>query len=324
MWHRELLVGAILFVSLGTIAAAAEDYQALINRGGVVNLPAGVIEISEPLVPPRGQGLVLRGQGPGRTILKLTADLETMLTIEGKISEDGRLGNFAWWEVSNLTMDGDGHTADAIRLHVAVLGKMDRVEIIGFKGHAINASQWWDSMLLDVHFAKCGEANTKKAAVVLKEPTLWKKANGEPCSPYDANCNNISFIGCRFEASNYTGLEMDEYATKNRFVSCKWHGTLAPLNQERQEPAPFDHVHMRGAYDNAFEACNLTNCGGSAVVLTKKCVDNSFTGCHIGNARRYGVEVHESEPPQGEITWSTTGGKNRMGNSNVPLGKPRR
>ena len=315
---RTLLVASLAMVGLASVRASqGADYVAQINKGGIVDLPAGVIEISEPLKPPRGAGLVLRGQGPNKTILKVTADMEALFTLEGKISEQGQIGNFHWWEISNLTIDGDGHAADCLRLYVAVLGRMDRVEIKNFKGHAIHARQWWDSMLSDVHFVKCGDATAEKAAVVLDDPILWKKANGELCTPTAANCNNISFIGCRWENCPFTMLQLNDYATKNRFVSCKWHGPLAPLNQEQVEPPAFDHVQLTGAYDNAFEACNFTNCGGSAIVL-RKSNDNSFYGCHIGNSREYGIRVEGSRrPDEAGITWSTIGGKNRKGNIGI-------
>src|SRR5947207_9161673 len=63
---QGMIVLSGLALVLTGVARGAEDYAALINRGGVVDLPAGVIEISAPLHPPHGAGLVLRGQGPNR------------------------------------------------------------------------------------------------------------------------------------------------------------------------------------------------------------------------------------------------------------------
>lgn len=279
------------------------DAEALISAGGIVELPAGDFKITRSMTPPNYRGLVLRGAGPKRTRLILANDLvddqgkpQPMIRLAGVLQKNGVISGFQWWEISNLTILGEGHTADALRIQAASMGRMDRVEIRDFKGSAVVGQRWWDTAIIDCHFVKCGDVQGER-------PAMWLMTG----NPVSEDCNNLSFIACRWENNPWVSLIVGKGARVNRFVSCKWHGPLdKPLD-------PFEHVRLVEAEDNIFTACNFTNCGGSAVVQIR-CKDNSFEASHIGNSRRYGIEFHETRGSTEGVTWSREGGKNYLGN----------
>lgn len=284
---------AVLLLSSSTLAAEPLPLPDL-TQGGVIELEAGEYEATGDYSPRPGRPLVLRGKGPGITKIKLAANAESFIKFAGRIN-DGKLTRNARWILSNLTLDGDDREARGIVLEDATSGIIENVTIQDFKGSAMTAEASWDCYFSNVRFVRSGTKD--HPAFVAKDATT------DP--PASSNVNNFVFVGCIWENHNGTHLYLGSGSTKNRFLGCKWHGKL-PVTQQ-------DHIHCAG-HDNAWASCNFTNCGGTQVVMLKGAHDNSFAGSHIGNARRYGIELNGTVNNLDGVVWSTEGGSNRMGN----------
>jgi hypothetical protein len=271
-----LLVLCSLAYSLPGLAEDAIDEDgiaALLAKGKIVNLPEGEIEITRPLGSFKPwQTPAIRGQGRGRTVLRLKNDLvddrgDPLPLIEIKGTRDKWVSS---WDLRDLTIKGDGHVADCLWLTCCAQGSVENVEIRDFHGSAIVGRQWWDSYLRNVHFTLSGDPKRKK-------PVVWLQPN-DPDDKF-TNCNNLTFSGCRWEQMSFTGLQMDLNTTKVHIDDCKFHGSLPT-------PAICDHVHLNGAYSNTFSTSNFTNCGGNALVLTKShgnvILGNTIANCKTG------------------------------------------
>jgi len=247
----------------------------LLAKGKIVELPEGEIEITKPLGSLKpSQRLALRGKGRDRTVLKLANDLvdekgNPLPLIELKGTSDKR---FSVWDIRDLTIHGEGHTADCFWLIGCTQGSIENVEIRDFRGSAIVGQQWWDSYLRNVHFTLSGDPKRKS-------PVVWLKPVDE--ADRFTSCNNVTFAGCRWERMFYTGLQMDLNTTKVHIDDFKFHGDLP-------QPQICDHVELNGAYSNTFSTTNFTNCGRSALVLTNShgnvIVGNTIGGCKTGPA----------------------------------------
>jgi parallel beta-helix repeat protein len=244
--------------------------QAL-GKVGVLELPKGVIGVSAQLLTIEpGRRITLRGAGMGQTLVKLLNDLPGPL-VEVKGGKGKMCSYFA---VENLTFMGDGKTADCFRCEGLMWANFTRVEVRGFRGHAVHGLEFWDSVFSDCHFVDCGDVARNRAAVQLD--TL----DG---ADYFTSSNNITFLGCRWESNPYISLRVGPGSRKMRLVSCKFHGTL-PTAQ------PYDHVVFDGADANVITATNFSNGGKSAIVLSKA-HGNVLTENLIGSNPEYGVHL---------------------------------
>ncbi len=323
MIYRPMLIAFIAGLLLSS-AIFAQDISDNLANGGSIVLPEGEYTLTRQVSPPIGKGLVLRGMNPSKT--RLTFSDGAGIVLSGTAAR-----NFNTWDISGLTLEGANHTATALTLNNATQGRLDRVVFQNFKGAAIDATVWWDSLVIGCDFSNCGNVaylNPQDGSIdppvpdpAKSMPAVWlRNANGA-----GRNCNNLTFIGGRFEANPWVSLRIGgpvvdamgspvlnpARSRVNRFLSVKFHSTLPT-------PTPFDHVWLQSCDDCSFNACNFTNCGGSAVVMTD-CSDNDFTGSHIGNSRRWGIEVHACpsfDVRQGVI-WSSAGGRNKLGNLTV-------
>jgi hypothetical protein len=276
-WCGLLLIALIVVPAVRTTQGQEtldEDaIAALLAKGKIVNLPEGEIEITKPLGSFKPwQTPAIRGQGRGRTVLRLKNDLvdergDPLPLIEIKGTRDKWVSS---WDLRDLTIKGDGHVADCLWLTCCAQGSVENVEIRDFHGSAIVGRQWWDSYLRNVHFTLSGDPKRKKAVV-------WLQLN-DPDDKF-TNCNNLTFSGCRWEQMSFTALQMDLNTTKVHVDDCKFHGILPT-------PAICDHVHLNGAYSNTFSTSNFTNCGGNALVLTKShgnvILGNTIANCKTG------------------------------------------
>jgi hypothetical protein len=288
-----------------------------ISKGGLIELPEGVFEIDSPTVlNDITKGLTLIGKGRQRTILKVTRDLHApVLTLNGSVA-NGKLRTFHYWSIQNLTLDGGNFISDALDINIAILGLIQGVEIIRFKGHALKAAQLWDTNIIDTAFAQSGDANQDKSVILLDNHKLWKRPDGKDSSPFDSNCNNNNFSLCRLDNNNYVIVRIGTFATKNKFLGCKFHGHIEGPEVDHTFAPPYNHIEMNGAFDNFVNNCNLTNCGASgAVLINSHC--NSFTGSHINNCLKYGIElVNSLDLDTSGVVWGRAGVSNtcRLGN----------
>jgi hypothetical protein len=266
----------------------------LLAKGKIVELPEGEIAITRSLGSLKPwQKLALRGKGRDRTVLKLANDLvdekgNPLPLLELKGTRDKR---FSTWDIRDLTIRGEGHVADCLWLTCCSQGSIENVEIRDFQGSAIQGRQWWDSYLRNVHFTLSGDPKHKS-------PVVWL----QPMAAEDrfTNCNNLTFVGCRWERMSWTALQMDLNTTKVHIDDCKFHGDLP-------EPQICDHIQLNGAYANTFSTTNFTNCGRSALVLTKShgnvIMGNTIGGCKTGPAVVLrgckGTQLHANSFPAG-------------------------
>lgn len=263
------------------MAAEPLDITEQIAAGGSVELPEGEFTVSRLVQPPKAKSLRLTGKGPTRTNVHVAEGAGIVLA--GAPLPSGVIQNVAYWSIENLTLDGDGKAANALKLDCATQGLIHRVLFVDFKGHAILADQWWDSMVSAVDVVRCGDPEAKIPAVRLR--------NGDRDG---GQVNNITWIGGRFESNPWVSLFIGADESEgvefrkprrrsrvNRFVSVKFHSTL-PTSQK------FDHVWLNSVDDCSFSG-NFTHCGGSAFVL-KDCIGNSFGEAFVGGCERWGFE----------------------------------
>jgi hypothetical protein len=294
-----VLLALALVVMPATIVLAEEaanegEIAALMAKGKIVELPEGEIEITKPLGSLKPwQKLALRGKGRDRTVLKLKNDLvdqkgNPLPLIELKGTRDKR---FSAWDIRDLTIRGEGHTADCFWLTCCVQGSIENVEIRHFRGSAIVGRQWWDSYLRNVHFTMSGDPERKS-------PVVWLLSMDT--EDRFTNSNNLTFVGCRWERMFHTALQMDHNTTKVHVDDCKFHGDLPT-------PSICDHVRLTGAYSNTFSTTNFTNCGRSALVLTHSdgnvILGNTIGGCKTGPGVVLkgckGTQLHANSFPAG-------------------------
>jgi hypothetical protein len=141
----------------------------------------------------------------------------------------------------------------------------DRVSLVNMNhvimqntfGSGIQGHCWWDSLLQDVQFANCGRPSDMQASMELActgATTDWKDFNG---------CNNLKFIGCRWEGDLYIACRLNEHTREAFFLGCKWHGKLTQDNNDNLNvPVVVSYPHI-----DVFQKSNGVN----------------FTGCRMAN-----------------------------------------
>jgi hypothetical protein len=203
-----------------SIAPSAEprditaELTALIAKGGRVVLPEGEFLVSGSLgtVLPGGR-LSLSGAGMGKTVLRLTSDLPgALLTVKGN---DQWLYN--WLSISDLTFDGGGRVADALRLEKLMLGNFTNVEFRDFQGAAIHGIHFWDSDFRNCRFVRCGAAGSRPAIVL----DIANRSDGQ------SNTNNINFIGCTFERNRFLAMDLRHQSAKIKVLGSEFIGHAA-------------------------------------------------------------------------------------------------
>lgn len=268
-----------------------------LSKGGVIELGAGTYEAVGDYAPPPGRKLVLRGKGVGVTTIVCKGG-SAFLTFGGRLQATGVLTRNSQWAIEDLTIDGDGLEMDGIILQDATGGSMQNVNVQDFRGSAVRAAAAWDCYFANCRWVRCGR----------EDRPVWYMTDTTENPPFATNVNNMVFVGCVWENNRSTYIHMGRGTTKHRFIGCKWHGQLPT-------PEAIDHIHCYG-YDNAWQGCNFTNCGRSHVVMRAPAADNSFYGCHIGNAKTgYGIELNGTKQDLTGVVWSTTGGRLKLGNT---------
>jgi hypothetical protein len=252
-----------------------------ITKGGVYHLDRGTFELKTdgPLKP--NNYLTIRGSGMGLT--KIYGDLDLLGT--DKVM-------FNLFELSGFTLFG------SVNMDRCFAGSMERVTIREpASGTCVRMRESYDNHFSFVHFIRATHGLIMQDAV-----NTGTVKNG--------NCNNNTFLNCRWENNVGDSLIMGLGATKNRLIGCKWHGLLPT-------PSPTgDHIVMYGCYDNMLHGFNITNGGRSGIVMRNHgqwpCRDNSIFG-HIGNCRGWGIDGVLGNKIN--VVWSSVYGANRLGNS---------
>jgi parallel beta-helix repeat protein len=267
--------------------AQAADKLPDLSAGGVVHLPEGTFELSAPVL--LNKSLQLSGEGPGVTTIKLPAPgTEAAKAFTDYALSIKTYGHklVGWVTVSNLTLDGNGNECGAMRWENVVRANCTRLEVTRFGGSALYFVQVWDSTFIDNVYDKCGNAELGRPVVVLADSRPWQNPDGTPYVPAtgagNTNCNNLSFWGCAWDNNAYTSLWLGSRATKNRFLSCKFHGELPT-------PVPCNHIELHGSFANIVNACNITNGGGIGIVLDNS-GNNVVTSNLISGQRGGGIK----------------------------------
>jgi parallel beta-helix repeat protein len=254
-----------------------------LSKGGVIKLQAGVYEMTKPVNLTKS--LQLSGEGEGVTRIVASPELEgSMLSF----SQYGhRLIGFV--TIKDLTLEGN-RTCGGIYLENVVRSRFDRVETLHCDT-GLYCVQVWDSTLTDCVWDRCGVAPTAddpmgKPVVVLADARAWKNYDGTPYLPPteggNTNNNNLNFIACAWDNNAGISLWLGKLATKNRFLSCKFHGELP-------DPVNCSHIELHGAFANVITACNITNGGGTGIVLDKS-DGNVITSNLISGQRGGGIK----------------------------------
>lgn len=247
-----------------------EELAERLAQGGVVDLPAGIFLVNKPLlIQINNQQLVVRGAGPGLTILRLTADLDQpLLSIQNST---------AGVQFSDLTFDGDGHRADALRLVNVANAQFERVEFREFQGRAVSGQQVTNAVFDGCHFIRCGDPTLNRPAVYL--------ASLDP-SNAATSTHDVNFMACRFEANNAVSLMLGRGTHDVVVFSNKFHGLLPT-------PAPFDHLQLNGSFGNAIVANNFVRGGGTAIHLNDSS-DNTIRLNQVANNDGHGIQLFRS------------------------------
>jgi hypothetical protein len=186
--------------------------------GGEVHLAGGTYNIDSAGVISLLDGVHLKGDTQGATVLDYTPSSGACVTVQGT-SDAVRV---RYTRISDIFFDGlDSGTTYGIFVQYADNCVFERLRFFRHRGHAIRAVNFTDSQFFSCRFDYCGSNDgSLRAAVRLEGSASW-------------GCDNIAFFGCTWESNeerefdtvpNGKGIDM------LRFVSCKFENNQGVRN----------------------------------------------------------------------------------------------
>jgi hypothetical protein len=221
-------------------------------------------------------GNVVEVSGIGWTVDDGTEPTIFKLTGRGTYTSptNNTLRTLQYFTMKDLTLDGtadfnaDGTPRNIVKanwfgLDRVSLIRMENVLITSTYGTAISAQCWWDSVMSDVQFSKCGSVGDSKPVVVLQV----QNGTDEGSSKY-TSCNNIKWISCRWESSDYISCLLDNYTRQIYYLGSKWHGKLI-LGPTGTSIVDFSQVNIKSHCSSiSFTGCNMTNWSDTHIEAT--------------------------------------------------------
>ena len=220
----------------------------------------------------------------------------TIFSLKGSGSYPSTLKTLQNFTIKDLTLDGsatfhsDGNPRTIVKakwfdLDRVSLIRMENVLMTSTYGTAIHAKCWWDSVMSDVQFARCGaftgDVETSSPVVVMEV----QDDTDVPSKRFTA-CNNIKWDACRWEASDFTSCQWNDYTRQIYFLGCKWHGKLI-TGATGTSVVEFPQVDIKPDCSSiSFTGCNLTNWSDTHIEATGA-FGITVTACSISGA---GVE----------------------------------
>jgi hypothetical protein len=239
------------------------------------------------------------GDGPGASIVKFDSTgtpstiSSPIMALRGNYSATTEGTNNKWFEIRDMTFDGNARAVAAEWLHLegASQVRLDRVESVDIKGTAIFGSQWWDSCIHDVLFQNCGDAANTKSTVRLQT----RITSAQDLSDYwNTACNNLKFEACRHQDHDYYACS---YGPLTRLV---YHLGCSFVGKASSPPSGLAQIYLGSAsYGYSYGICyvgcsfsrtdgtHITADGSNSLLLSA----NSFDGT---GASTYAVRLNNA------------------------------
>lgn len=158
---------------------------------------------------------------------------------------------------------------------------MDHLLINDTYGPAIHGMHWTDAVLEDVSISNCGRDDSGTPAN--RRAVLILERQSETGDRFDG-CNNLKFIGCRWEASQYIACLLNDYSRHVFFIGCKWHGKF--YGDDHGPTIDFPAVDIQQfCYGIDFTGCRFANWKQTFIKATKATV--GVSNSVLSGAGRY-------------------------------------
>jgi hypothetical protein len=158
--------------------------------GGTVELSRGTFNTAATIV--MKSDVTLRGQGSGQLGSAATTLVRagnfTLVRANGPATGD-HIHNVS---LRDLRLDGTALSATGLEVHYADSFLIDRITFGGVYGHAIEAVEWWDSIVTNSRFDYCGSRDGSNVPAV----GIYQSRPGVPSSD---NSNGLKFTNCIWE-----------------------------------------------------------------------------------------------------------------------------
>lgn len=218
------------------------------------------------------------GDGKNVSVIVLGGNLSSSLF---DISGTDKNNHISYFTFADFAVSGvsRAYTGDIFTLASASLCTWRGVLISGVDGHAIKATELWDSCLINTNIESCGNVAGTKESLRFTCANTADSATGS---------NNIAFFDCKIESNYYTAMLWDKYSRKMRFIGSKIHGLLPT-------PAAYPHLKLLGAYTNMIAGCSFQNGGDASISIDVSGAQASSGNVIVGNiidgSATWGVDI---------------------------------
>ena len=242
------------------IANDTAEIQAAIDAaasagGGVVFFPAGtylVTPMSSPALAVTSNNITLQGSGNQNTILKKTTN-GVLLAMSGPSTSASTGGSthVRWCHINDLKLEGNNMTGAALQLYYTGVCTFNNLWIAGNKDIGIDCVEFWDSRFYNLAM----ESNGSTTADTYTPNVYLRNSSASSGFGYSAdNCNQIHFVGCRWEAfsNGAVGIEAGINNTNSPngiyFKNCKMESSGLKGGPILKVTSACTHIYVDGLY----------------------------------------------------------------------------
>jgi hypothetical protein len=259
--------------------------------GGVVYFPAGTYLVTPSGSPAVGltvssNNVRFAGAGASASVLKKNGN-GTLLSFTGTTSPSSGSTHVRYCGIENLGFNGNGLTGTVWQLYYCDNFFVRDVQVTSNADLAIDCVEFWDSRFYNMVVVSCSGSASSTT-----QPNMWIRdasaSSGVGAST--GNSNNITLVGCRFEAFG-TGALWVSQGTSNssnpnnvKILGCKFEGdaiqggpVIQTDNSTKQVIIDGCHVQM-GGFASGFSTAQIAiSLGGGEHVLSNTAIGNTGT-----------------------------------------------
>ncbi|HTK65377.1 MAG TPA: glycosyl hydrolase family 28-related protein [Pseudonocardia sp.] len=292
------LAGLVTPQDYGAVGDGVHDDTAAIQSaitavqsagGGIVFFPEGTYLVTPSGSPAvgltvSGNGVRLVGAGATASMLK-KGGAGTLLSFTGATSPSSGSTHVRYCGIENLGLSGNGQTGSVLQLYYVDNFYVSDSQVTSNNDLAIDCVEFWDSRFYNMVVVSCSGSTSSTT-----QPNMWIR-NASASSGVGAstgNSNNITLIGCRFEAFG-TGALWVSQGTGNssnpnnvKVIGCKFEGdaiqggpVIQTDNSTKQILIDGCHVQM-GGFASGFSIAQIAiSLGGGEHVLSNSIIGNT-------------------------------------------------
>jgi hypothetical protein len=231
--------------------------DALPETGGVMKLPPGQFEITEPIVI-ETQDALLEGEGTGTHIVNKNTDGKPAIIIRPKTHATDARAKVWRVQVSNLRVTGSeksGHGIHATRVNEILI---DRVTVSYHGGDGIRLDQCYE----DPRVANCLITYNKHTGVALKD------------------CHDIVIVGTHFEEN------LDAVHCIDGFNLC--------MSGNNVDDHLGDGIVIENTYGSIVSSNMIEECKGTGVILDRDCYGITIAANTIAHHQKGGIDLRDA------------------------------